>query len=143
MADILHPPKTTTTISPLVRSRRAMTKKRLLQQYGFFCNPNLPLWLRAITVLRHMPLKRFLGLYKEDQTAYHNLCQQITPPPNVDNYSGSDLNSAFKKQSQNPTLTPLLADSISRLTRDTRICFQFGGSADGEYDSKLYLKNED
>lgn len=125
----------------------------MIQKFGHFCNPNLPLWLRVNLTMKQMPVSSLMNNYKKRQTAYHNLCQHLTPPPGTSSLLWLGLKFCIEK----PLPKPKLSTHIERLTYDIRVRHTFASQklelepdpddhpfptdSDTEYDPKLYIKS--
>jgi hypothetical protein len=127
-----------------------MTKKLMLQQFGHWCNPNLPLWQRVNLTLKNTPVIKLINNYKRRQTAFHNLCETLKPPPGTDQLLWLGLKFCIQPSLPKPTLDTYM----DRLTYDIRTKYVMAGTelernqANGhsfptddksEYNPKLYL----
>ena len=126
-----------------------------MNRYGFWCNPSLPLWLRINSTLQAMPLHTVLNHYKLKQTAFHNLCTFLQPPPDTHKLLWLGLKFCIEK----PLPKPVLATYIERLTYDIRVKAAMAANEDSivinqsgqriflegdtDYDPKLYLPSTD
>ena len=124
---------------PLVILKRKQNKANSLRHYGFWANPNHPLWLQCSTVIRQMTVHQFLQLFQRSSTAYHNLCTQLTPPLGTERLLWLGLKFCI----QRPIPKPNIEAYIERLTYDIRTKYMFAGADDGTYDPKLYLPSQE
>lgn len=127
----------------------------MLKQYGFWCDPSLPRWLRITQTLMNMPMHKVLNHYKLKQTAFHNLCTLLQPPANTHQLLWLGLKFCIEK----PLPKPVLATYIERLTYDIRVKVAMATNEDSivinqagqrlflegdtNYDPKLYLPSKD
>ena len=128
----------------------------MIQKYGFFANPNHPLWLRCVNVIRTMPLHQFFALFKRNQVAYHNLCESTKPPTGTERLLWLGLKFCIQK----PLPKPALDSHFERLIRSVRIHHLFASQIksnqitlangqvinleeDDDYNPKIYIPNTD
>ena len=84
-----------------------------------------------------MPTIKFLNLHKQNQTAYHNLCETIEPPKDI----GPLLWNGLKFRIEKPLPKPNINNTFERLTKDIRLkCFWLNtlGYDEGNFNPKLY-----
>jgi hypothetical protein len=124
-------------------------------QFGYTCDPNKPLWLNIQETLLKMPLPQLFKQYRLKQSAFHNLCTTLQPPPGTHKLLWLGLKFCIEKPLPKPSLTTYM----ERLTYDVRIKASMAASEDSivinqsgqriflegdtEYDPKLYLPNPD
>ena len=140
---LTHHPSTTTTppIHPIVLSGRRQNKIAAVAKYGYWANPNLPTWKAVNQILLHMPLPQFLNLYKCNQTAFHNLCTQQTPPAGIEQLLWNGLKFCIEK----PLPHPILKKTFKRLQADIRLKYFWKQQDEpdiGYYNKKLYIKSD-
>jgi hypothetical protein len=126
---------------PNTRSRRRQNKLEAKEQYGFWCNPNLPTWDGTSLVLSRMQLAHFFNLYKRHRPAYHNLCTVKTPPHGVDQLLWNGLKFCV----EHPLPKPQLDQTFDRLQDDIRRRYFWssrGGADNSSYEKKLYIKSD-
>jgi hypothetical protein len=127
----------------------------MMNRYGFWCDPTLPLWLRIDSTLQAMPLHTVLNHYKLKHTAFHNLCTILQPPVDTHKLLWLGLKFCIEK----PLPKPVLATYIERLTYDIRVKTTMAANEDSivinqsgqriflegdtDYDPKLYLPSTD
>jgi hypothetical protein len=87
-----------------------------------------------------MPLTRLFSLYKNTQSAYHNLCDTLQPPPNTDKLLWNGLKFCIEK----PLPKPRLDTTFQRLENDIRLRHFWSTrmtDTANDYNPKLYIKS--
>ena len=87
-----------------------------------------------------MPLPKFFNLYKNNQTAFHNLCVHRTPPAGIDQLLWNGLKYCIEKPLPKPNITK----TLERLRDDIRLkyfWYKLGAYDDGDYVTKLRVKS--
>ena len=86
-----------------------------------------------------MPLSQFFTLRQKAQTAFHNLCTELTPPKGIDTLLWNGLKFCLER----PIPKPSLDTTLKRLTTDIRTKYFWRNQSlnDDDYNPKLYIKS--
>jgi hypothetical protein len=136
-----------------VKSQRQTTRINMFRRYGFWTNPKLPPWQRNCHALRSLSLNTISTIQRQNDTAFHNLCTTIQPPPNTSSLLWLGLKYNIEKALPKPKLDQYL----ERLRKDVRTKYNIKSPniyvVDNQgrqhtllqtgYDPKLYIPSQE
>jgi hypothetical protein len=114
----------------------------LKQRFGFISDPAKKQWWNIKQAIRSLDLR--LLLIAPRNKAYHNLCENLTPPSGTRRLLGLGLKFCLEKKQPSQQLQ----DTISKITHDIRLRFEIQQNSEyftynsGEYNPRLYIKSD-
>jgi hypothetical protein len=118
------------------------TDQELKQRFGFISDPAKEQWWNIKQAIRSLDLQ--LLLIAPRNKAYHNLCENLTPPSGARQLLGIGLKFCLERKQPSQRLQ----DTIAKITHDIRLRFEIQQNIDyfkdnsGEYNPRLYIKSD-
>jgi hypothetical protein len=113
----------------------------LNQRFGFISDPTREQWWNIKQAIRSLDLR--LLLIAPRNKAFHNLCENLTPPSGTRQLLGLGIEFCLEKKQHSQRLQ----ETIAKITHDMRLRFEIQQNIEyfkdnnREYNPRLYIKS--